>query len=108
MFGYTGDTGPDTELFSFLRGAHVVVCECAHLDPGPADTHLTPAGVAELGRVAAPERIVTTHAYPPLQPERVPDLVKEAGWDGTVMAGFDGLRVDMAPCHEEGDETGAR
>jgi ribonuclease BN (tRNA processing enzyme) len=103
VLGYTGDTGPDTELFSFLRGAQVVVCECAHLDPAPTDTHLTPVGVAELGRVAAPECIVTTHAYPPLQPERVPQLVREAGWEGTVTAGFDGLQMDLVPPHASED-----
>jgi ribonuclease BN (tRNA processing enzyme) len=108
VLGYTGDTGPDTELFSFLRGAQVIVCECAHLDPASTDTHLTPSGVAELGRVAAPERIVTTHAYPPLPPDEVPRLVREAGWEGPVTAGFDGLQLEVAGPHDPEGAEGAR
>lgn len=108
IIGYTGDTGPDRELFSFFRGAHVVVCECAHTEPAPGDTHLAPAGVAELGRVATPDRIVTTHTYPPLDPTDVPNLVREAGWNGSVTAGFDGLQLDVPPVRPRGGEGDSR
>ncbi len=93
--GYTGDTGPDPDLFRFFAGADLVISECAEPDPPSVETHLSPAGVAELGRIAQPGRIVTTHVYAPMDPERVPDLVRQAGWQGQILAGYDGLAVEL-------------
>src|SRR5690606_14221576 len=60
------------------------------------DGHLSPTRVAELALVAEPRTLVTTHVYPALDPERVPELVREAGYAGPVLAARDGLR--LAPC----------
>lgn len=90
---YTGDTGPDRGLFEFFAGAHVVVAECSTPDPPRVPTHLTPSGIAELGRVAGPGRIVLTHMYPPLLPDDVGDRIREAGYDGPVVCGTDGLTI---------------
>ena len=93
--GYTGDTGPDQALFEFFAGVDAVVAECSEADPPSAATHLSPAGVAELGRVANPGVIITTHVYHPLEPSKVPGLVKAAGWTGPVLAGHDGLTIQI-------------
>lgn len=93
--GYTGDAGPDPDLFRFFRGSDVLISECCTPDPPSMDTHLTPSGVARMGREAQPGILVTTHVYPPLDPARVPALVSEAGYGGRVLAGRDGLTLDL-------------
>jgi len=92
--GYTGDAGPDEELFSFFDGVDVMVSECCDPDPPTDPAHLTPSGVARLGTAARPGVLVTTHVYPPLDPATVPGLVRAAGYRGVVTAGFDGLVID--------------
>lgn len=91
--GYTGDTGPDPEAAAFLAGCDVLVAECSLPDPPRMDTHLTPGTVAELAGVARPGLLVLTHLYPPLEPSRVPDRVRGAGYEGEVVVGTDGMRV---------------
>ena len=71
VMGYTGDTGPSTSLAEFLRGVGLLIAECAIADPPQIDTHLSPAGVAEMARIACPDLLVTTHTSPPLDPELV-------------------------------------
>ncbi len=93
--GYTGDTGPDPELYRFMAGADLVVAECSNPDPPVMDTHLTPSGLAELGRVAEPGLLVATHVYAPLTPAEVPERVRDAGYHGAVAAGTDGLEIEV-------------
>jgi ribonuclease BN (tRNA processing enzyme) len=93
--GYTGDTGPDEGLGTFFRGCGVLVAECSFPDEQAMDTHLTPAGLADLAEAASPEVLITTHAYPPLDPETVPGLLADAGYVGVVLAGRDGMRATL-------------
>lgn len=93
---YTGDTGPvGSELASFLSGADVLVAETSLPDDMQKENHLTPGSVAELARAATPRLLVTTHVYPPLEPDEVPRLVAEAGYGGRVEAAADGLVVEV-------------
>ncbi|MCY4571192.1 MAG: ribonuclease Z [Gemmatimonadetes bacterium] len=99
--GYTGDTGPDPALGSFLRGCEVLVSECALADPATATNHLSPASVAELARAANPANLVLTHLYPPLDAAAVPALVRAAGYPGQVICARDGQQFtigEMQPC----------
>jgi ribonuclease BN (tRNA processing enzyme) len=91
--GFTGDTGPDPSLGHFLAGVDLLVAECSHPDGMGMDIHLTPTGLAELATLASPELLVTVHVYPPLDPARVPDLLRERGYTGRSLAGFDGLEI---------------
>jgi len=95
VVGYTGDTGPSEDVARFLAGAHVLVSECALTDPPEMDFHLSPAGVAEMARLAQPETLVLTHVYPPLTPEEAVRQVSTAGYGGRVVAAFDGLRLTL-------------
>lgn len=95
--GYTGDTGPDPGLGDFFAGADLLVAECSVPDDSAMDTHLTPSDVAEIARAAQPGLLVLTHAYPPLVPGALPDLVRRAGYTGRVEAGRDGLAVTLDP-----------
>jgi ribonuclease BN (tRNA processing enzyme) len=93
FLGYTGDTGPDEGLGGFFRGCRVLVAECSFPDGEGMDTHLTPADLANLAAGAKPEVLITTHAYPPLVPDEVPQLLAKAGYRGKVFAARDGMLV---------------
>ena len=93
--GYTGDTGPHPPLTDFLVGVRVLIAECSHDGSPRVATHLTPGDVALLADGISPELVITTHVYPPLAAEDVPALIKNAGYDGWVLAGRDGMRLSL-------------
>lgn len=95
VVGYTGDTGPSPSLGRFLRGSALVIAECSLADPPAMDTHLSPSTLAALAGEAAPDLLVVTHLYPPLDPDTVAELVRDAGYDGEVVVGWDGTRVEV-------------
>jgi ribonuclease BN (tRNA processing enzyme) len=95
LLGFTGDTGPEPALGPFFQGCHILLAECSHPNGREMDTHLTPGGLAALATVAAPQVLVTLHCYPPLDPDEVPSLLLKAGFDGLVLTGWDGLRLDL-------------
>ena len=102
VVGYTGDTGPSPSLAGFLAGADVLVSECALTDPPPMDFHLSPAGVADLARVAQPGTLVLTHVYPPLRPEEAVRQVAAAGYTGRVLSAYDGLCIPLEGVDPQG------
>jgi ribonuclease BN (tRNA processing enzyme) len=93
--GYTGDTGPDLELGTFMRGCRLLVAECSHEDAAATDTHLTPSSLADLAREASPELLAAVHAYPPLDPDSIPGLLRRLGYDGRVIAPRDGTWIEL-------------
>lgn len=95
VLGYTGDTGPNTELHDFLRGATVLLAECALTDPPEIDTHLSPRSVAELAEAVDPELLLISHVYPPQTPEEAVDAVRRR-YPGRVRSALDGLRVRLS------------
>jgi len=96
VFGYTGDTGPTEGLGGFLHGCHLLVAECSNPHGAEAENHLTPRTLADLADEAGPELLLTVHAYPPLDPEAVPDLLGEVGYTGRVRAARDGMEIRVA------------
>lgn len=97
IFAFTGDTGPDPELGAFLRGADVLVAECSVPDGQEVENHLTPGQLAALARQASPRLLVNVHAYAPLDPEDVPQLLRAAGYTGDARAGADGMEIQVSP-----------
>jgi len=95
-FGYTGDSGPSTELGSFMRGVSALVCECSLHDSQASDNHLSPARVAALAAAARPRLLVLTHIYPHFRTGHdVARLVVEAGYAGNTCIAREGLRVSL-------------
>jgi ribonuclease BN (tRNA processing enzyme) len=94
--GYTGDTGPDLDLGAFLEGCRLLIAECSHPDGSGTENHLTPSSLSQIARAAAPELLVPVHAYPPLDPAMLPDLLVGAGYRGEVRPGEDGLLVEFS------------
>lgn len=95
--GYTGDTGPSRPLGSFMAGVSVLVCECSLLDDEVGDNHLSPSRVAEIARLARPERLIVTHVYPHVRASYdVPTLIRAAGYvGGEIEMARDGLEVPL-------------
>lgn len=93
--GYTGDTGPSDGVADFLSGCHVLVAECGQADPPTLDTHLSPRTLAELARRAEPGVLVVTHVTPPLTPAGAVAGIVGAGYRGRVVAGEDGMRLEV-------------
>jgi ribonuclease BN (tRNA processing enzyme) len=93
--GYTGDTGPDRALGSFFRGCRILLAECSNPRGEERDNHLTPEGLVALASEVAPEVLVSVHSYPALDPSAVPSLLAEAGYEGRVLTGWDGLALDL-------------
>ena len=94
--GYTGDTGPDPSLGKFLAGCDVLIAECSLPDGSGMSVHLTPTSLGEIAAVANAGLLVTVHAYPPLDPGKVPDLLRRLGYRGRVLAGKDGLAFTVS------------
>jgi ribonuclease BN (tRNA processing enzyme) len=94
-FCYTGDTGISDELAIFAQGADILLTECSVPDDEAMDTHLSPAGVAEMARIALPKRLLLTHVYPQLDRAAVPELVRAGGWPGAVVVPLDGDRFEL-------------
>jgi ribonuclease BN (tRNA processing enzyme) len=93
--GYTGDTGQDVDVGSFLQAVDLLITECSMPDELGMNGHLTPSRVAAFARVALPRRILVTHIYPQLPRGDVLELVQKAGWDGEMLLAEDGLRLTI-------------
>ncbi len=96
VVGYTGDTGPSVSVGRFLKGTAVVIAECSLTDPPEMDAHLSPVTLAALAGEADPDLLVVTHLYPPLDPETLAEEICDAGYEGTVVVGWDGTVVKVA------------
>jgi len=96
VLGYTGDTGPDPSLGKFLSGCDALIAECSFPDESGMSIHLTPTSLGEIAGIAGAGLLVTVHAYPPLHPEEVPDLLERSGFRGRVLAGKDGLAFTLS------------
>lgn len=91
VVGYTGDTGPSTEVADFMDGVDLLLCECSLLDEEVGDNHLSPGRVATLASRAQPELLLLTHIYPHVRNGHdVAALVAAAGWTGETKVVSDG------------------
>lgn len=92
--GYTGDTGPTTEVEAGLAGVDVLVAECSHPDRAPVEGHLTPSSLGALVSTVEPRLTVVTHVYPTHTVAEAVDVV--AATSGRrVVAGVDGARIRL-------------
>ena len=92
--GYTGDTGPSSSVAAFLSGCDVLVAECTQGDPPKMSSHLSPWTLAALARAACPDVLVVTHVAGPQTPEAAAATVARL-WEGSVIAGHDGLMLRL-------------
>lgn len=86
---YSGDSGPSDDLCRLAERTDLFVCECSFADDQAVDHHLTPTQAAELARRARVAKLVLTHFYPSLDPERAVESAR-AIFDGPVELSRDG------------------
>lgn len=92
---YTSDTAAFDGLGRLVQGADLVVAACALPDPPDEVPHLTPETLARVLDGRNVPMVVTTHAYPDLDPAAVPDLLRRAGYTGRAVHGSDGFRIPL-------------
>ncbi len=93
--GYTGDTGPSSDLAAFFRDVDLLLAECSLPDELAQDNHLTPSGLAALANGSGVKRLAVTHVYPQLQRLDVARLIRDAGYGGEIVLAYDGLALDV-------------
>lgn len=91
---YTGDTGPDDALGVWATGCDVLLAECSLPQSMAMATHLTPEGCGALAAGAAPERLVLTHFYPPVELVDIRAIVAER-YAGAVTLARDGWSIEL-------------
>jgi ribonuclease BN (tRNA processing enzyme) len=91
---YTGDTGFDSALGTWARGADVLLAECSLPASLAISTHLTPQQCGELAGLAAPRQLVLTHFYPPVEQTDIRGAVAEHFAGPVVLAG-DGWSTEI-------------
>jgi ribonuclease BN (tRNA processing enzyme) len=91
---YTGDTGVSAALAEWAHGCDLLLCECSLPAGMGIPEHLTPEQCGDLAAAAAPQRLVLTHFYPPVEQVDVGALVG-ARFAGPVSLAFDGWSIDI-------------
>lgn len=95
VLGYTGDTGPSSDVARFLSGCDVLIAECALPDEEAIPSHLSPSSLAAMASEAGPARLVVTHVYPQLDARAPLALIRDAGYEGRTLRARDGLEIPM-------------
>ena len=92
VVAYSADSAGGTDLVECARGADLFLCEATwqgEPESHPPGVHLTARGAAAVARDAGVGRLVLTHLWPALHPER--SLAEAAsGFDGALSLAEDG------------------
>jgi ribonuclease BN (tRNA processing enzyme) len=67
---YSGDSPEEPAVSRLARDAGLFVCECSHDDGEEVAGHLTPSSAARLAAASGARRLLLTHFYPSVEPER--------------------------------------
>ena len=78
-------------MAELARGVELFCCECSFPEEHSQPNHLNPAGAARLAAHAGCERLLLTHFYPSMEPERA-KLEAAAIYRGTIEIARDGSR----------------
>jgi ribonuclease BN (tRNA processing enzyme) len=86
---YTGDTGENPLVADLAREVDLFVCECSFPDDHAIEKHLTPTRAGRLAKLAHTKRLVLTHFYPGLDPDKARTIASRS-FHGPVEAAHDG------------------
>jgi ribonuclease BN (tRNA processing enzyme) len=67
---YSGDSPEELAVARLARDVDLFVCECSHRDDQAVVGHLTPSSAARLAAASGAKRLLLTHFYPSVEPER--------------------------------------
>lgn len=88
---YSGDSGEDARVAALARGSSLFVCECSFPDDRAVARHLTPTSAGRLALAAGCERLLLTHFYPSMDPERAREVAAQV-FRGPIEIARDGSR----------------
>jgi ribonuclease BN (tRNA processing enzyme) len=88
---YSGDCGEDPVLADLALGVEVFCCECSFPEENAQPNHLHPRGAARLAARAECSRLLLTHFYPGMEPERARTEASEV-YKGPIELAHDGSR----------------
>lgn len=91
---YSGDAREAEELVRLASGTDLLVCECSGNDEEPMPGHLTPSSAARVARAAGARRLVLTHFYPEVDPERAAEVARRT-FEGPVELARDGAVFEL-------------
>jgi ribonuclease BN (tRNA processing enzyme) len=86
---YTGDSGENPDVARLAEGADLFVAECSFPDETGVEHHLTPSSAARLARAAGVRRLLLTHFYPAVEPERAREVAART-YAGPIELARDG------------------
>lgn len=96
---YTADTQGSADVERFAAGADLLLCEATYLEVAgelPSGNHLTAAGAGALARRAGARRLMLTHFWPGLDPDRFA-AEAAATFGGDVLLARPGQTTDVTP-----------
>jgi ribonuclease BN (tRNA processing enzyme) len=91
---YSGDSPEEPALARLAQGVTLLVCECSHPDGAGVPGHLTPSAAARLARASGAQRLLLTHFYPSMDPERARAGAAEV-YAGPIETARDGLVLEL-------------
>jgi len=86
---YSGDSPEEPAVARLAAGADLFVCECSHPDSEAAAGHLTPSSAARLAAASGARRLLLTHFYPSVDPERARERAART-YSGPIELARDG------------------
>lgn len=95
VLAYTGDTAPTEEIEAIARESALLLAEATYLDVDQrAPLHLSARRAGEFAARSAAARLVLTHLWPTIDPERARTEAM-ATFPGRVTLAVEGLRLDL-------------
>jgi ribonuclease BN (tRNA processing enzyme) len=88
---YSGDSGEEPGVADLARGVEIFCCECSFPEEEAQPNHLHPRGAGRLANRAACSRLLLTHFYPGMDPERARLEASEV-FKGPIELAQDGSR----------------
>ena len=88
---YSGDSGEERAVAELAKGVELFCCECSFPEEQAQPNHLNPAGAGRLAAHAGCERLLLTHFYPSMDPERAQREAAEV-FEGPIELARDGSR----------------
>ena len=85
---FSGDTGEEPSVGTLAKETSLFACECSFPSELGQPNHLTPEGAARLAAHAGCERLLLTHFYPSMDPERA-RRDAAAVFDGEILLAKD-------------------
>ena len=98
---FSGDTGEEPTVGALAKECEAFVCECSFPEERAQPNHLTPAGAARLAEHARCQRLILTHFYPSMDPERARTEAAEY-FGGTIELAYDRAEFQLGASSAEG------